>query len=279
MSDAVAILGVLGVGLLPWDTPVLFADDEGVTRGDGCFEGIRVIAGSAAKLDRHLDRMGRSATALGLPFDPAPWRALVAEACAAWPSSVEGALKLMLTRGRSGTPTGVLTLVPASAAFPAQRRDGISVITLGRGSASDAFAGAPWLLGGVKTLSYAVNMAAYRHAARSGADDVIFVSSDGFTLEAPTSSVVWWDGAGLSTVPAGSNGILAGTTQDLLFERVSAAGWRTSCAPLPAQSLASVEALWLVSSVRGPVEVAVLDGAPRETRPDLTREIQHLAGF
>ena len=34
-----------------------------------------------------------------------------------------------------------------------ERRDGLAVITLDRGTVSDAFTGAPWLLGGVKTLS------------------------------------------------------------------------------------------------------------------------------
>ena len=48
----------------------------------------------------------------------------------------------------------------------------------------------PWLLAGAKTLSYAVNMAALRHAERHGAGDVIFVSSDGYVLEGPRSTVV-----------------------------------------------------------------------------------------
>ena len=44
---------------------------------------------------------------------------------------------------------------------------------------------APWLLGGAKTLSYAVNMASQRWAQSIGAQDVLWVSADGFALEAP----------------------------------------------------------------------------------------------
>jgi 4-amino-4-deoxychorismate lyase len=285
MSDPVVetggVLGVLGVGVLPWGTPIVHADDEGLTRGDGCFEGIRVRAGAVAKLDRHLARMARSASTLGIAFDPGAWEELVGEACAAWRARSDGeaALKLVLTRGRDGLATGFVTVVAASPAYPRHRQEGIAAATLCRGLASDAFADAPWLLGGVKTLSYAVNMAAYREAHRRGADDVIFLSTDGQVLEAPTASVVWSEGRTLCTVAPGANGILPGTTQQLLFDEAAAAGWQTSYGALAAGALADVEGLWLVSSVRGPVEVVTLDGRPRRAAPELTREVQRLAGF
>ena len=70
------------------------------------------------------------------------------------------------------------------------RHPGIRVVTLDRGYDRGAPERAPWLLLGAKTLSYAVNMAAIREAQRRGADDAVFVSSDGILLEAPTASVV-----------------------------------------------------------------------------------------
>ena len=64
------------------------------------------------------------------------------------------------------------------------------MLLLDRGFTAQAAQAAPWLLAGAKTLSYGVNMAALRYAAEHGADDAIFVGSDGGVLEAPTASVV-----------------------------------------------------------------------------------------
>jgi len=223
------VVAVLGVGVVDRDAPVIRADDPGVTRGDGCFEGCRLRDGVIDKLDAHLARLSRSAAALDIPFDRAAFAALIAEAVAAWPEPGEAAVKVLLTRGAPGAgPSGFVAIGPLPADYPRQRREGLKIVTLPRGFAADAFADAPWLLGGVKTLSYAVNMAAQREAARRGADDVLFVSADGIVLEAPTGSVVWWDGATLHTTPTGDTGILAGTTQRLLFERAAAAGWATA---------------------------------------------------
>jgi 4-amino-4-deoxychorismate lyase len=167
--------------------------------------------------------------------------------------------------------------VPAD--YARLRRDGIRVVTLDRGFASDAFGAAPWLLGGVKTLSYAVNMAAQREAERRGCDEVIFVSSDGIVLEAPTSSVVWSVGRRLHTTPRGATGILASTTQHLLFERAAAAGWDCIDEAVPVDQLHAADAVWLIASVRGPVEVVEIDGKARGRRPDIDAEIRRLAGF
>ena len=282
------LLAVLGSGLLDPSTPVVRADDPGLTRGDGCFEGIRVRTDAAGrsvadKLDRHLQRMARSAAALGIEFDEPAWRELVATACAAWtePAPGEAAMRLVLTRGApsTGRPAGLLTIAALPADYPRQRRDGIRVITLSRGVTGDAFAGAAWLLGGVKTLSYAVNMAAQREAERNGAQDAIFVSADGQVLEAPTGSVVWSVGRLLRTTPTGETGILAGTTQQLLFERAVAAGWRTETTRASVDDLHAADVVWIVSSVRGPVDIVDLDGKPRPRLPAAVAEIRALCGF
>ncbi|MFZ1163772.1 aminotransferase class IV, partial [Mycobacterium sp.] len=202
-------------------------------------------------------------------------------AVAAWPEPGEAAMKLVLTRGApdADTPTGMLTISPLPEAYPRQRRDGIRVITLCRGTTSDAFADAPWLLGGVKTLSYAVNMAAVREAQRRGADDVIFISTDGRVLESAVSSIVWCTGRTLHTTPVGASGILGGTTQQLLFDRAPAAGWQTAVTDAGVDDLHAADALWLIASVRGPAEVVELDGKRRVRAPGTLDEVRRLCGF
>ena len=98
-------------------------------------------------------------------------------------------------------------------------------MSLDRGYRHDVAETSPWLLQGAKTLSYATNRAALREAARRGADDVIFVSSDGFALEGPTSNVIVRNGDRVRT-PQTDQGILAGTTQASVFEFFEARGIR-----------------------------------------------------
>jgi 4-amino-4-deoxychorismate lyase len=275
-----AVVAALGQGLVDPAAPVIRVDDPGVTRGDGCFEGCRLRDGVIDKLDAHLARLTRSATALGIPFDRSAWEALIAEAVAAWTQPGEAAVKVLLTRGSPGAgPSGFVAIGPLPADYPRQRREGLKIITLPRGFSSATFADAPWLLGGVKSLSYAVNMAAQREAARRDADDVLFVSSDGVVLEAPTGSVVWWTGGTLHTTPTGDTGILAGTTQRLLFERAAAEGWATAETKASVADLHAAAVVWLIGSVRGPVDVVELDGKPRERVPEIDAAVRRLAGF
>ncbi len=281
----VSVLGILGAGIVDPTTPVIQADDAGVTRGDGCFEGLRIRTdgegvSAVDKLERHLARMGRSTAALGIPFDETAWRGLVQQACAVWTTPGEAALKLVQTRGPlDGRATGFLTVSPLPADYPRQRRDGLRVVSLARGLTTHAFADAPWLLGGVKTLSYAVNMAAQREAERRGADETIFVAADGTVLEAPTGSVVWAVGTSLHTTPTGDTGILAGTTQQLLFERAAAADWTTHETLATLEDLHAADVVWVISSVRGPVDIVELDGKQRARMPGVDSEIRILCNF
>lgn len=286
------VVGVLGHGLVDPDRPVVAADDLGLTRGDGCFEGLRVQrlpdGPVIDKLDAHLTRLRRSASALDLPVDEDGIRALLAQAIRRWvairPQATEAAVKLMLTRGRSAQststrPTGMVTVSAIDGTTLAARRNGVSVATLRRGVSAAAFGNAPWLLGGVKTLSYAVNVAALREADRRGAQDVIFLADDGSVLEAPTAAVVWVTAGTLCTVAPGANGILAGTTQQLLFDHAAALGWRTAEGTGTLADLRGADSVLLVSSVRGPVAVTVLDGEPLPHDRRIVAQLQQLAGF
>lgn len=286
MTDRV--LGVLGVGVTDAATPLLRADDLGVLRGDGCFETVRVADAAAGRIDdleAHLARLVRSAARLDLPApDLAAWRDLVGDVVAAWGQAGEAVLRLVLTRGPEEPdgrphPTGYALLAPVPAAVLRQRRDGVRVVTLSRGMPADATAAAPWLLGGVKTISYAVNMAALRHAKSVGAEDVIFTSTEGTVLEGPTASVLWAAGGLLHTPPADPLGILAGTTVRRLLDQLGPDGPGVRVGTGTVADLHAADGVWLVSSVRLVVEVIAIDGVPRRTPADLTARLRAAAGL
>jgi 4-amino-4-deoxychorismate lyase len=252
------------VGVEP-DQPVVTAFDQGLGRGDGVFESVLVTGGRTPHLDAHLARLHRSARIMQLP-DPGDdaVRALVAAVVADWPADVDGACRIFLTRGLGeGTPPTLLALLAAVPDETIRQRDeGIAVVSLSLGVPADFRATAPWLLGGAKTLSYAVNMAAYRHAHAAGADDVVLTSLEGRLLEGPTSTVVWAAGGRLHTPPV-DTGILAGTTQARLFDRAEADGWPTSVTAGTVEDLHAADAVWLLSGIRGAAPVTRLDGVVR----------------
>lgn len=280
MADRV--LGFLGVGPVDPDAPQLRADDLGVLRGDGCFETVRLRAGGALEdLDAHLDRLARSCAALDLPpTDPADWRALAEQLRAGWDGTGEGMLRLVVTRGptETGPPTAYGLLSPIGDRQLRERRDGVAAITLSRGLAADATVEAPWLLGGVKAISYAVNMAALRYARAAGADDVVFVSAEGQLLEAPTATVVWLAGGVLRTPPPAPLGLLDGVTVRHLFAHAADHGFGTEITRGTAADLHAADGVWLLSSVRVAAAVTALDGKPLPVDPAAHARVLAAAG-
>lgn len=248
------------------DAPQVRLMDLGLTRGDGVFETISVVDGHPQALDPHLQRLAHSAKLLDLAEpDLDVWRRAVLAGIETHRSNGGDArelyAKLILTRGVEGTgrPSGWV-FVDTAEDFTAARQ-GIRVVTLDRGYRHDVAETSPWLLQGAKTLSYAANRAGLREAARRGADDVIFVSTDGFALEGPTSNVIVRNGNTVRT-PQTDQGILAGTTQASVFAFFEEQGFDTVYERIPAAELATADELWLVSSVRQAAPVTDLDGTP-----------------
>lgn len=253
--------------------PALTVGELSTQRGDGIFESIGVVDGHPQEVTAHLERLAHSAELCDLPAPhPGQWRQAV-ERAAAVCGPGESVVKLILSRGVEYGPAPTAWVTAATAGdFTAARRDGVRVVTLDRGYALDVPARAPWLLLGAKTLSYAVNMAAIREAKRRGADDAVFVSSDGFVLEAPTATVIVRHGD-VFTTPEPAAGILHGTTQLSLFAFLEGEGFATRYAPVRTEELAGADAAWLVSSVRLAAPIAAVDGAELPVDSALTASV------
>lgn len=251
--------------------PLLHADDLAAVRGDGIFETLLVRDSRPCLLEAHLARLTHSAQLLDLPAPNLPrWRAAVAIAVQRWlaDGGDEGVLRLVYSRGRESGTAAAGTAYATIGQLPARvadvRRNGVAALTLDRGLSADGIDAMPWLLAGAKTLSYAVNMAALRHAERHGAGDVVFVSTDGHILEGPRSTVVIAtsspDGRTCLLTPPPWYPILRGTTQQALFEVARNKGYDCDYQALKPADLVAAQGVWLVSSITLAARVHTLDG-------------------
>ncbi|MFR9776794.1 aminotransferase class IV [Micromonospora sp. MS34] len=274
-------VAVLGRGVVPAGEAVLRADDRGVLHGDGLFETMHLRGGKPWLRDEHLARLRAGAAAVELDLPPAEALVDLLDAVrAGWPPEVEGALRLVCTRGPEGggPPTVYATLGEVPAAAPRARRDGVTVATLPLGVAARSRPELGWLPVGVKSTSYAVSTAARRWAARAGVDDVLWVSTDGYVLEGPSANVVWLSGTTLGTVPAAATGVLPGVTARRLLDHAAELGLRAEERLVTPAELLAADGIWLTSSLRGLAEVRTLDNTLLPSSPR-TPALLTLLGF
>ena len=259
----VLAVAVAGRGIVDPDEPVVHADDEGLIRGRAAFETMRVYAGRPFRLDEHLARLAGSGERIGLPpVDVDEAKALVAGALA-HAGADEAAVRVYWTAGREGADSpNLLALVSTVPADLEERRArGARLVSLPLGVEAGSRAFAPWLLGGVKSTSYAVNMAAEAEARRRGADDAVFVGSDGIVLEGPVTNM-WWRLGDVLYTPALELGILAGVTRATLLAEVPGLGYEVREGVFPLEHLAGAEEAFTSSSVREIMPAVELDGRP-----------------
>lgn len=257
--------------------PQLSVTDLVATRGDGVFETIGAFDGSPVNVGPHLARLARSAEMTELP---APDQALLAEAVdaaiAAHEPVAELSVRVMLTRGVEGMGTPTCWIHARVSDDWSPYRAGMRVAAMDRGLASTAAATSPWLLPGAKTLSYAVNMAAVREAKRRGAADVLFVSSDGYALEGPTSTLLVRRGDSFLTTPA-SAGVLAGTSVATLFEWLrEQQGLAAGEELMTLEDVRASDGAWLLSSTRLAAPITHLDEHELPVDPELTARFERV---
>ncbi|MGN6187665.1 MAG: aminotransferase class IV [Conexibacter sp.] len=198
---ATAHLACLDGAVMPAAAAVVPATDEGLLRGDGIFEVLRLYGGRPYALEEHLERLARSAQGLRLPLDLAVVRDDVARLLVAAAGEPDpGALRIVLTRG--GRRLLLTEEVPVQP--PAIRLAAVTYAPVR-------------LLDGIKSLSYAANMLATRLARERGADEALLITPHGRVLEAPTASICWVSDGRVRTPPL-SDRILASITRAVVIE-------------------------------------------------------------
>ena len=190
------------------------ATDHGVVVGNGVFEALKVTDVGPFAVQRHLNRLSRSAAAMGLP---APDHALIRAAIDEVLDDREfshGRLRITYTGGlgplSSSAPYGPPTLVVA--AGPAELPAAFTAVVT-----------APWTrnehgaLSGVKSTSYAENVRTLAYATSRGATEAIFLNTEGNVCEGTGTNIfVVIDGTIIT--PPLSSGPLAGITREVLLE-------------------------------------------------------------
>jgi 4-amino-4-deoxychorismate lyase len=262
-SERPRVLAVVaaGPGVVPGAIPALSPLDLGLLRGEAAFETMRVYRGRPFRLGAHLVRLAHSAASLDLTV-PAGLEELAGRALDEARAG-DAVLRIICTRGTETdlipTTFAIVTEVPAE--YEEQRRRGLRVALLTMAVDPLIRTASPWLLPGVKTTSYAVNMAAQRAAHSAGADDAVFIGLGGELLEAPTSNLWWRAGRTLYT-PSLELGILAGVTRAAVLQLAPPNGYRVVEGVFTREDLGEAEEAFLSSSTREVMPVVTVDGQP-----------------
>jgi branched-chain amino acid aminotransferase len=243
---------------------VVSALDHGLVVGDGAFEALKVTAAGPFAVRRHLDRLTRSARALGLPDpDQALIRRAIEEVVAGreW---VDGRVRITYTGGRGPLGSQAAYGPPTQVVAAEQRELDAAVTTI---------VTAPWrrnehgALTGVKSTSYAENVRGLAYARSHDASEAIFLNTAGLVCEGTGSNIFCVFGERVVTPPLDA-GPLAGITRELLLE------W---CAIeeadlMPAEA-ASADEIFITSSMRDVQAVSRWDEQTYEAPGPVTLQI------
>ncbi|HET8618197.1 MAG TPA: aminotransferase class IV [Acidimicrobiales bacterium] len=245
----------LNGGLVPPEEALVSVFDHGFTVGDGVFETLKVIGGRPFAVRRHLERLARSASGLGVPvpLTETRLRAVIDEVVAAAGLDL-ARLRITLTAGvtplgsgrAEGRPTLVVVAGPL-APWPAET----AAVTV------------PWPrnerspLAGVKATSYAENVIALAEAHKVGASEAIVPNTVGNLCEGTGTNVFVVIGGELVTPPLLA-GCLAGVTRALVLDLLPDADE----ADVPMTALAGADEVLLTSTTRDVQPLRLLDGRP-----------------
>jgi D-alanine transaminase len=235
-------------------------NDRGFVFADGIYEVIRVFGGQPFEMERHLDRLERSAAAIRLTLDPSAEEiGTIALDLLKREPIQEAQIYIQATRGvaprshaipKEVTP-GTLIAVRPCLAPPAE--------VLKNGGGAITVPDDRWARCDVKAIGLTANVLARTKAVDAGAYEAIFVR-DGYITDAASCNVFAVFGATLMTAPC-TNYILWGITREVTLELAREDGIDTLEAPFRIEQLREADEIFVTGTNSGIVPIVTLDGA------------------
>jgi branched-chain amino acid aminotransferase len=200
--------------------------DHGLLYGDGVFEGIRIYAGKAFRLEEHLERLYESAQAiwLSIPLSLPELTKAVNDTIAA-NHRQEGYIRLIVTRGagslgldpRKCEPVVIIIVDGISLYPPEMYENGLEIIT------ASTIRNHPNAVNPrIKSLNYLNNILAKIEAIRAGCLEAIMLNHKGEVAEC-TGDNLFVVRQGVLETPPRDAGILEGVTRNVVIELAKAA--------------------------------------------------------
>jgi len=238
--------------------------DRGFLYGDSVYEVLRTAGGHPVDFDRHLDRLGRSASAIMLALpDDARIRGAVAETLQA-AGNPESYIRIVVTRGAGrialdldAADTPSLIVIVSDLKMPRAElyTQGATIAIVGVERTSRRAVDPA-----VKSGNYLNSILALAEAQRRGAYEALMLGPDGRVAEGSTSNVFAVRGGRLTT-PTLTTGILAGITRQRVIELARAAGLEAGEGDLYPDDLHGSDEVFITSSIRGVMPVTRVDDA------------------
>jgi D-alanine transaminase len=257
MKELIWLNGEIG----PLSEARVSVEDRGFQFADGVYEVVRLYGGRPFTLDEHLARLERSATGISLEV-PLAREALKREIgrLLAQSGVEEGMIYLQLTRG----------VCPRNHLFPAPTCGGTLLFYVRTLPPLPAPEQTPavklltvpderWERCWIKSIALLPNVLAKNQAHAAGADEAVFVETDGTVSECSASNFYAVIGGALVTCPVGPK-VLPGITRAVLLECAPELGIRVEERALRVEEARGASELFITSTTREISPVAEWDG-------------------
>jgi branched-chain amino acid aminotransferase len=258
--------------IIPDDNVRISVLDRTLEHGLGLFETFRTWNGHPVLLDRHVERIRRSARELGLPLDdddlpdvPAVSDLIEANRDALAPGQ-DVRLRLTLSGGVSTTLTSSSVLWMTAKPLPHPTRISGAVITLSMQVTTDD------PLTRHKTLNYWRKRIALAQAVQAGSDDVLSVTPDGLICETCRANVFLVEGRRLLT-PGLEGPLLPGVMRGVVLEKARRVGIEVEEGPLPLERISTTDEAFMTNSLWGMLPIARLLDRELPAPGPLTRQL------